>query len=94
MAGFLNGYNVAVEGDLLNGFQEWLAAKLGFGRNLIWVAMVLSFAFPEGRPAEPWSPEDDQHAADQLFKLLNEYFESPASGPKADSEPRPAPQSA
>ncbi|WP_460060692.1 hypothetical protein [Streptomyces sp. YKOK-I1] len=88
MTAFLNGYNAAVAGALLSGFQEWLAAKLGFGRNLIWVALVLSSAFPQGRPAEPWSPEDDQHAVDQLFKLLDEYFGSLAGGPKADGEPQ------
>ncbi|MFB7241299.1 hypothetical protein CW362_17045 [Streptomyces populi] len=93
VTGFLSGYDVATAGDLLNGFQEWLATELGFGRNLNWVALVLNFAFPEGRPTEPWSPEDDQHAVDQLLKLLDEYFGSLAGGPKTDGEPQPAPQS-
>ncbi|MFG2732676.1 hypothetical protein [Streptomyces canus] len=93
VTGFLNGYNVAAAGDLLNGFQEWLAAKLGFGTNLVWTGLVLNLAFPEGRPAEPWSPEDDQHAVDQLLILLDEYFGSLAGRPKADGEPQPTPQS-
>ncbi|WP_406840460.1 hypothetical protein ACICHK_37630 [Streptomyces sp. AHU1] len=93
VAGFLNGYNFASAGDLLNGFQEWLAAKLGFGGNLIWMDLVLKFAFPEGRPAQPWSPEDDQRAVDLLLELLDEYFGSLAGGPRADGEPQPTPQS-
>ncbi|MGW0877844.1 hypothetical protein ACWD3Z_46445 [Streptomyces sp. NPDC002740] len=93
VTGFLTGYNVAVAGGLLNGFQEWLAAKLGFGRNLIWSTLVVKLVFPEGRPAEPWSHEDDQHAVDQLLNLLDEFFEYLAGDPETDSEPQPTPRS-
>ncbi|MCW8100360.1 hypothetical protein [Streptomyces tauricus] len=91
VTGFLSGYDVAVSGNLLDGFREWLAAKLGFGRNLVWSALILKLVFPEGRPAEPWSQEDDQHAVDQLIKLLDEYFESlTGDHPEADGEPQPS----
>ncbi|MEV7141657.1 hypothetical protein [Streptomyces tauricus] len=90
VTGFLSGYDVAVSGNLLDGFREWLAAKLGFGRNLVWFALILKLVFPEGRPAEPWSQEDDQHAVNQLIKLLDEYFESRAGDPEAAGERRPS----
>ncbi|MFJ6088354.1 hypothetical protein ACIQI8_44075 [Streptomyces sp. NPDC092369] len=88
VAGFLNGYNAATEGELLNGFREWLADRLDFGSNLVWTRLVLNLAFPEGPPEEPWSAEDDQHAVDQLIRLLDEYFVSLAGGPTADGNPQ------
>lgn len=85
VTGFLTGYDVAAEGALLNGFREWLAARLVSGWNLVWWALVAELVFPEGRPAEPWSHEDDQHAVGGLFRLLDEFFEHPVGDPKAGS---------
>ncbi|MGW7613482.1 hypothetical protein ACWGKW_40820 [Streptomyces sp. NPDC054766] len=91
--GFLTGYDVAAEGALLNGFQEWLAAKLGSGWNLVSWALVVELVFPDGRPAEPWSHEDDQHAVGGLFRLLDEFFEHLVGDPKAGSRTLPTPKS-
>ncbi|MER6678238.1 hypothetical protein [Streptomyces sp. NPDC000983] len=88
VTGFLNGYDTAAAGDLLNGFPQWLAARLGYGTNLVWTSLAMQAAFPGGRPEEPWSPEDDRHAVDHLLALLDEYYGSLTGG----REPRPAPQ--
>ncbi|MDJ0347689.1 hypothetical protein QMK19_41475, partial [Streptomyces sp. H10-C2] len=93
VTGFLTGYDVAAEGALLNGFQEWLAAKLGSGWNLVWWALVVELAFPDGRPAKPWSHEDEQHAVGGLFRLLDEFFEHLVGDPKAGSSTLPTPKS-
>ncbi|MFJ7258175.1 hypothetical protein ACIQWV_37985 [Streptomyces sp. NPDC098085] len=90
VTGFLTGYDVAAEGALLDGFQEWLATKLGSGGNLVWWALVVHLAFPDGRPAEPWSHEDDQQAVRQLFRLLDEFFEHLVGDPKAARRTLPA----
>ncbi|WP_106401422.1 hypothetical protein [Actinocorallia populi] len=80
VTGFLAGYDTASDGVLLDGFREWLAVKLGSGWNLVWWALVEILAFPDGRPAEPWSHEDDQHAVDELISLMDEFFEHIARG--------------
>lgn len=93
VTGFLTGYDIAAAGDLLNGFQEWLADRLGYGTNLVWTRLVLLLAFPDDIPAEPWSAEDEQHAVDHLIGLLDEYFESLAAVPTADGTSPPPRQS-
>ncbi len=82
VTGFLNGYDTACEGALLNGVQEWLAAKLGFGGNLVYWALAVKLIFPDGCPEEPWSPENDQRAVTGLLGLLDEFFEHLAKDPK------------
>ncbi|MER7766938.1 hypothetical protein [Kitasatospora sp. NPDC096140] len=72
---FLTGYDFAAGGVLLDGFRDWLAGRLGSGWNVVYPALVVDVAFPDGRPAEPWSEEEDQHAVRELFRLLDEFFE-------------------
>ncbi|MFF2385593.1 hypothetical protein [Streptomyces sp. NPDC058108] len=82
VVGFLNGYNAASEGTLLDGFQEWLATKWGYGSNLVYWALAEKLIFPDGRPEEPWSPETEQQAGTELIRLLDEFFDHLASDPK------------
>ncbi|MBV2155066.1 hypothetical protein [Kitasatospora sp. SUK 42] len=82
VVGFLNGYDTASEGALLDGFQEWLATKLGYGWNLVYWALAEKMIFPDGRPEEPWSPETEKHAATELIRLLDEFFDHLANDPK------------
>ncbi|MEV7590532.1 hypothetical protein AB0O42_09680 [Streptomyces sp. NPDC089922] len=89
VTGFLSGCDVASEGVLLNGFAEWLAARRGSGGNLVWWALAAVLLFPEGRPAEPWSDEDEQHAVSGLFGLLDEFFEHLAGAPQEEGRPVP-----
>ncbi|MGW4914008.1 hypothetical protein [Streptomyces sp. NPDC004270] len=88
VVGFLNGYDAASEGALLTGFQEWLATKLGlgYGRNLVYWALAEKLIFPEGRPEEPWSPDNEQYAGTELIGLLDEFFDHLAGDPKDGPE--------
>lgn len=83
VTGVLAGYDIASGGALLKGFQEWLAARSGTGENLVWWALVAELAFPDGRPAEPWSHGDDQHAVAELIRLFDEFCEHLAGDPTA-----------
>ncbi|MFE4491568.1 hypothetical protein ACFRKD_03800 [Streptomyces niveus] len=71
---FLDGYDHAAGGVLLRGLTEWLADTKQAGQNLVWSAQVVGVVFPDGRPAEPWSPEEDRQAVAGLFALLEEFF--------------------
>jgi hypothetical protein len=82
---FLNGYDCAAGGALLNGFQQWLADKFRTGRNLVWPALVVHVLFPEGRPTEPWSEDNHQHAVAELLTLLEEFFQHLAGNDDATS---------
>lgn len=82
VVGFLNGYDAASDKALLNGFQEWLAAKLGYGSNLVYWALAEKLIFPDGRPEEPWSHATEQHAAAGLIGLIDEFFDHLASDTK------------
>lgn len=61
-------------GVLLSGLREWLADTKQAGRNLVWSAQVVGVVFPDGRLAEPWSPEEHRQAVAGLFALLEEFF--------------------
>ncbi|MGW8768546.1 hypothetical protein ACWGN5_39405 [Streptomyces sp. NPDC055815] len=82
VVGFLNGYDAASDGALLDGFQDWLATKLGYGWNLVYWALAEKLIFPDGRPEEPWSPENEQRAATELIRLLDEFFDHRTGDPK------------
>ncbi|MFE2867708.1 hypothetical protein [Embleya sp. NPDC059259] len=75
VVGFLNGVDAASEGALPGGFQEWLAARPGFGSKLVYRALAEKPILPDGRPEQPWSPENEQHAAAELIGLLDEFFD-------------------
>ncbi|MEQ8144701.1 hypothetical protein [Streptomyces sp. OP7] len=77
---YLNGYDHACGGALLNGLREWLADTHQVGQNLVWWAQVVQVVFPEGRPAEPWSDDEHRQAVAGLFDLLEGFFEHLASG--------------
>ncbi|MFC8717758.1 hypothetical protein [Kitasatospora sp. NPDC057198] len=81
LVGFLNGYDHASEGALLDGFQQWLATRLGSGRNLVYWFLAEKLIFPDGRPAQPWSPETEQRAVAGLIGLLDEFFDRLADAP-------------
>ncbi|MFE4176866.1 hypothetical protein ACFRR7_33300 [Streptomyces sp. NPDC056909] len=82
---YLNGYDHACGGALLNGLREWLAETKQVGQNLVWSAQVVQALFPEGRPPEPWSEDEHRQAVAGLFALLEEFFEHLVS--RHDTEP-------
>ncbi|MEU7278919.1 hypothetical protein AB0A69_09110 [Streptomyces sp. NPDC045431] len=86
VVGFLNGYDTASEGALLDGFREWLATKLGYGWNLVYWLLAEKLVFPDGRPEEPWSRETEEHAVAGLLALIDEFFDHLADGPKDRTE--------
>ncbi|TXR99780.1 hypothetical protein EAO73_28055 [Streptomyces sp. col6] len=83
---FLNGYDIASDRAVLDGFREWLAAKLGYGWNLVYWALAENLIFPDGRPEKPWSPMTEQHAVAGLISLIDEYFENLAGAPEEPPE--------
>jgi hypothetical protein len=75
VAAFVQGYDMAYEGGLLNGFKEWLVLRLQKGSNLGWPALVLDIAFPTVRNPEAClgTPESERLAIEMLFDLLAEF---------------------
>lgn len=43
VASYIEGYNQALEGEVLNGFKEWLVVKGDLPDNLTWSVLVLDF---------------------------------------------------
>lgn len=72
---FLNGYDQACGGALLNGLREWLADTKQAGQNRVWSDQVLQEVFPEGQPADPWSRDQHRQAVAGLIALLEEFFQ-------------------
>lgn len=74
--GVLTGYELGRPGTL-DGFAEWLAARLGIETSLDWPALVLQLAFP-GQPTgfrgESLTPDQGARAVDTLFELLEEFL--------------------
>jgi hypothetical protein len=75
---FLDGANVASDGSVLEGFQEWLTVEAGEGHNLAWQGLVLKLAFPDrGASAvqlRQLAEGEDQLAVRMLFDLLDRYW--------------------
>ncbi|MEV7885823.1 hypothetical protein ACWD3I_36930 [Streptomyces sp. NPDC002817] len=85
---YLNGYDHASGGVLLNGLREWLADTYGVGENLVWWAQVVLIVFPDGRPDSPWSKDEHTRAVEGLVALLEEFFQhlqAPAGVPPRTS---------
>ncbi len=73
-AGFLQGFDAACGGRVLEGFTEWLVQKIGYGNNLGWTELFLRLAFPDfTAPRTQCLPTADQK---QLVNLLAETFSS------------------
>ena len=67
-ASYILGYDAALKGALLIGFNEWLALRLNKWPNLIWSAAVLGILF-----GDPWAevaPERDRDAIEGVFELV------------------------
>jgi hypothetical protein len=75
VAAFVQGYDMAYEGGVLNGFKEWLVLRLQKGSNLGWSALVLDIAFPNACDPEEslGTPESERLAIETLFDLLAEF---------------------
>ncbi|WP_141689536.1 hypothetical protein [Streptomyces sp. DI166] len=74
---FVNGCDAIRDGDLLSGFREWLAERLGRGANLVWWELVrqISAAEPRNECGEP----EDSVLVDRMFELLDEFLTRRAS---------------
>jgi hypothetical protein len=73
---YVQGFDEAYEGGLLEGFKEWLLMRLDGGDNLSWVGLVPYIAFREAHSARAEalkSAEAQRHAIDTLFGLLAEF---------------------
>ena len=75
---FVRGCEAGNDWQLLAGFREWLVTRNGHGDNLVWEALVLHQAFPDGPPRRERlreEPELDEVAVGALFRLLDEFLE-------------------
>ncbi|MGW4943385.1 hypothetical protein ACWEOZ_17570 [Actinoplanes sp. NPDC004185] len=75
---FIRGCEAGNDWQLLAGFREWLVARCGRGDNLIWEALVLHQAFPDGPPQREQleaEAELNRVAVGALFRLLDEYLQ-------------------
>lgn len=69
---YLNGYDDAILGSLLNGFREWLIVRAGGGSNLSWPALVENaMRLQLGEQGQKDSPE----AAVFILRTLDEYHQ-------------------
>ncbi|MES9521732.1 hypothetical protein [Streptomyces capoamus] len=77
LTAFLTGYDQHAQrhgGPGLTGWHDWLVARRGHGCDHAWPGQVLHLALPNGWD-DPWNlpPEDEQHAIEVLFALLDEF---------------------
>ncbi|MGW7478645.1 hypothetical protein ACWGH8_08695 [Nonomuraea muscovyensis] len=75
--GFLDGYDQHAKrhgGPGLQGWREWLAARLGWGNNLVWGWLVRHIALPAGWDERELTPEDESRVIEVLFELLDEFL--------------------
>lgn len=75
---FLRGCEAGNDWQLLAGFREALVARCGLGNNLVWEALVLHEAFPDGVPTREQLAADpalNTVAVDTLFRLLDEFLQ-------------------
>lgn len=84
LAAFLTGYdqNALRHGAPgLAGWQEWLVARRGHSCEHGWPGQVLHIALPDGWD-NLWdlSTEDEKHAIEVLFQLLDEFMAARDSG--------------
>lgn len=78
---FLHGYDVAFGGKIFAGFQEWLTARARLAHSPVsWEGLALRELLPQGRPPEPWPGEHEDQVIEDLFKLIDEFFEDVAQG--------------
>lgn len=79
LSAFVTGYDecAARHGTgALDGWREWLIAREGGKKaNLVWWALVLYIAFPDGG-FDPGNlaADADAHAIEVLFGLLDEFL--------------------
>ncbi|MFI6482559.1 hypothetical protein ACIBH1_31815 [Nonomuraea sp. NPDC050663] len=72
---FLTGCDAGNEWGLLAGFREWLIMRLGRDSSLVWGALTLQIAFPDGYEL-PLSQDADRVASGVLFDLLDEFMQA------------------
>jgi hypothetical protein len=79
---YVDGCNTATDGDLLNGFQEWLTAKCGIdvGSNH-WQAILLANRglFEEGRSLPELTKEQHDLLVDDMLAALHEFLSTRAT---------------
>jgi hypothetical protein len=77
VAAFLTGYDqhaLRHGGPGLTGWHEWLVDHGGHHCGHGWSGQVLHIALPHGWDSTAQlSPEDEKHAIEVLFRLLDEY---------------------
>ncbi|NEA61529.1 hypothetical protein [Streptomyces sp. SID12488] len=73
---FINGCNAATGAELLQGFPERLAAKLGSGANLYWALLVANLASSpvRVRHLDDLSQQQQERAVAVLFDELLEFL--------------------
>ena len=65
---YLTGYDAALRGGLLFGFQQWLVMRVGEGNNLVWSELARDLLLQR-------SPGMQEHELVRpLFHLLDEFL--------------------
>lgn len=81
---FIEGFNVALDGEPLRGFQPWLASRIRGGESSIhWAYLVAAARMPqilEGNlRLDRIPPECDNLLIDDLLQLIDEFITSSTS---------------
>ncbi len=76
-AGFVEGYNAAVDDELLHGITEWLVMKVGYGKCMAWTSLII-LLFKEGKITNIRliDPGDDHHALIEFLVRTLESFQA------------------
>lgn len=73
---YLNGYNDAIHGGLLQGFREWLIVRANGGNNSLWHAIIPHIILPDAddpNAAIDESEANNARAIQMLETLFNEF---------------------
>lgn len=69
---FIDGFNVASNGEPLAGFREWLVVRANGGNNLAWGGIVQCMLRPNMRVDE-FCQSNDEQLFQSLANLLTEF---------------------
>lgn len=77
-AALIAGYDIATDGNLLEGFHEWLNLKLGFRCEFCWDRLLIefpkTFGLPEGFRGQEPTEEHEKLAITALCNELEEFY--------------------
>ncbi|MEV7355121.1 hypothetical protein [Kitasatospora sp. NPDC091276] len=69
---FINGCDAMQDWELLKGFRQWLAERLGRGANLVWWELVRQIFVSDN--GDGTGESEDEALCSRMFVLMSEFL--------------------